>query len=68
MNSDSDQLYYAKRARIERERARTCSDSAAAIAHATMAAEYERRAGVARSGPATVAPERPQASRMESAQ
>jgi hypothetical protein len=44
MNGDSDQLYYVRRAQIERERARLCTDSAAAIAHAAMAAEYERRA------------------------
>lgn len=44
MKKDSDRLYYARRAEIERARAETSKDGAAAIAHSTMAAEYERRA------------------------
>lgn len=44
MKSNQDRLYYARRARIERARAETSKDSAAAFAHSTMAAEYERRA------------------------
>jgi hypothetical protein len=44
MKSDNDRLYYAQRALIERARAESSKDSAAAIAHSTMAAEYERRA------------------------
>jgi len=47
MKSDSDRLYYAQRALIERARAESSKDSAAAIAHSTMAAEYERRARAA---------------------
>jgi len=47
MKSDSDSLYYARRAQIERARAETSKDSAAASAHSTMAAEYERRAQAA---------------------
>ena len=46
MNRDSDRLYYLRRAQVERERAKACTDTAAAIVHATMAAEYERRAGL----------------------
>lgn len=46
MNRDSDRIYYLGRAQVERERAKACTDTAAAIVHATMAAEYERRAGL----------------------
>ena len=50
MKSESDRLYYARRAQIERERADTSTDSTAAVAHLAMAAEYERRAQGAGTG------------------
>jgi hypothetical protein len=39
--------YLRERARVERERAGTCKDSAAALVHRKMADEYEKRAKVA---------------------
>jgi hypothetical protein len=38
-----DHLYYMRRAQQERDRAGTCEDNAAAIAHFKLAEEYERR-------------------------
>ena len=37
-------IYYAQRAREERQRAVTCEDNSAALAHLRMAEEYDRRA------------------------
>ncbi|MCP3732492.1 hypothetical protein M9978_18880 [Sphingomonas sp. MG17] len=39
-----DAAYFRRRAREERERAATCEDNPAALAHLRMADEYERRA------------------------
>ena len=39
-----DRAYFAKRAQEERERAATCEDNAAALAHLKLADEYNRRA------------------------
>jgi hypothetical protein len=44
MRQDDDHLYYTERARQERERAGRCDDNAAALAHARLADEYDRRA------------------------
>jgi len=41
---DSDTEYFERRAREERERAASCQDNSAAIAHLKMAEECERRA------------------------
>jgi len=38
-----DRAYFTKRARQERERAATCEDNAAALAHLKLADEYSRR-------------------------
>jgi len=39
-----NRIYYAQRAREERQRAATCEDNSAALAHLRMAEEYDRRA------------------------
>lgn len=45
MNREDDELYYARRAKQERERAERAADSAISSVHRTLAAEYERRIG-----------------------
>jgi hypothetical protein len=47
MKSNDDKVYLARRAKIERTRAETTTDRAAAVAHLAMAEEYERRAQAA---------------------
>jgi hypothetical protein len=39
-----NRIYYAQRAREERQRAVICEDNSAALAHLRMAEEYDRRA------------------------
>jgi len=39
-----DRAYFARRAQEERQKAETCEDNAAAIAHLRLAEEYARRA------------------------
>ena len=43
IETPEDKAYYERRAREERERAVTCADNAAALAHLNLAREYERR-------------------------
>ena len=43
MNREDDELYYARRARQERERAERAVDAGISSVHRTLAAEYERR-------------------------
>jgi len=39
-----NRVYYAQRAREERQKAVVCEDNSAALAHLRMAEEYDRRA------------------------
>lgn len=43
MNREDDELYYARRARQERERAAAASDAAIGTVHSRLAEEYDRR-------------------------
>jgi hypothetical protein len=43
-DESENRIYYAQRAREERQRAVICEDNSAALAHLRMAEEYDRRA------------------------
>ena len=49
-----DRAYFTKRAREERERAATCEDNAAALAHLKFADEYSRRADELAANPRSI--------------
>jgi hypothetical protein len=45
-DESENRIYYAQRAREERQRAVICEDNSAALAHLRMAEEYDRRAQI----------------------